>query len=74
MGVKQLLVAKVMAIDPVAVPVEASLEEADQIIRSTFVTGVPVVDGDGVLVGVIGHAHLAAYRFGRRKPPTNVPG
>jgi hypothetical protein len=38
-------------------------EEADMIVRSTFVTGLPVIDLDGVLVRVIGHAQLAAHRF-----------
>jgi hypothetical protein len=40
-------------------------KEADMIIRSTFVTGLPVIDLDGVPVGVIGHAQLAAHRFAR---------
>ena len=52
-------------VDALVVPVDATLEEADTIMRSTFVTGLPVVDGDGVLVGVIGNAQLAAHRFGQ---------
>ena len=43
-------------VDTLVVPVDATLEEADTIMRSTFVTGLPVVDGNGVLVGVIGNA------------------
>jgi CBS domain-containing protein len=65
MGTEQVLVADVMVVDAIAVSRDATLEEADMIIRSTFVTGLPVVDGEGVLVGVIGHAQLAAHRFAR---------
>ena len=68
MGKERGLVVDVMAVDPVVVSVDSTLEEADTIIRSTFVTGLPVVDGNGVLVGVIGHAHLAAHRYGRPMP------
>jgi CBS domain-containing protein len=62
------LVVDVMAVDPVVVSVDSTLDEADTIIRSTFVIGLPVVDGNGVLVGVIGDAHLAAHRYGRPMP------
>jgi CBS-domain-containing membrane protein len=66
MGKEQVLAADVMTVDPIVVSMDATLEEADLIIHSTYVTGLPVVDGDGVLVGVIGHANLAKHRFGRR--------
>jgi CBS domain-containing protein len=66
MGKQQVFVADVMTVDPIVVSLDTTLEEADTIIRSTFVAGLPVVDGDGVLVGVIGDAHLATYRFGQR--------
>jgi CBS domain-containing protein len=65
MGKERRRVADVMIVDAIVVSVDATLEEADTIMRSTFVTGLPVVDGDGVLVGVIGHAQLAAHRFTR---------
>jgi CBS domain-containing protein len=65
---ERVLVADVMLVDPIVVSPCASLDEAEVIIRSTFVTGIPVVDQEGVLVGVIGHAQLAAYRFGRPTP------
>jgi CBS domain-containing protein len=68
MGDEQVLVADVMTIDPIVVLVDATLEEADAILRSTFVTGLPVIDREGVLVGVIGHAHLAAHRFAGPMP------
>jgi CBS domain-containing protein len=65
MGEERVRVADVMIVDAIVVSVDATLEEADTIMRSTFVTGLPVVDGDGVLVGVIGNPQLAAHRFGR---------
>jgi len=63
MDMKRLAVADVMTIHPVVLDVGASLEEADVVLRSTFINGIPVVDGGGRLVGTISHAHLAAYRF-----------
>ncbi len=65
MGNKNLLVADVMTFDPLVVAVGASIEEADIALRSTYVMGLPVVDDNGSLVGVITHANLAAYRFDR---------
>jgi CBS-domain-containing membrane protein len=65
MAMKRVLVADVMVVDFARVSRDATLDEADGIIRSTFVTGVPVIDADGVLVGVIGHAQMAAHRFAR---------
>jgi CBS-domain-containing membrane protein len=65
------LVADVMSIDPIVVRVDASLEEADHVLRSTYITGIPVVNSNGVLVGVISHVHLTAYRFAHRQPRAN---
>jgi CBS domain-containing protein len=70
MGKDRALVADVMTADPVVVTADTTIEEADMIIRSTFVIGLPVVDRDGFLVGVIGNAHLAAHRFGRPSEPS----
>jgi CBS domain-containing protein len=67
MGESQHRVADVMTIDPIVVDVHASLEEADHLLRSTYITGIPVVDDNGVLVGVISHAHLTVYRFAHRQ-------
>jgi hypothetical protein len=63
MDKEHVLVADVMTVKPIVVSLDATLEEADVIIRSTYVTGLPVVDRHGVLVGVIGDAHLASHRF-----------
>ncbi len=68
MHAKQALVADVMAVDPIVVHVDASLEEADVIIRSTYLKCIPVVDGDGALVGIIRDADLVAYQFARSQP------
>jgi CBS domain-containing protein len=65
MGKECVRVADVMIVDAIVVSADATLEEADATIRSSFVTGLPVVDGDGILVGVIGNPQLAAHRFGR---------
>jgi CBS domain-containing protein len=54
----QLLVADLMTIDPVTVPVDASIEEAARLLHANSVTGLPVVDGFGALVGVISQTDL----------------
>ena len=71
MEAEQPLVADVMSMNPIVVRVDASLEEADHLLRSTYVTGIPVVNDHGVLVGVISHVHLTAYRFANRQPRAN---
>ena len=68
-----LSVADVMTTDPVVLDSGASLEAADLALRSTFIKGIPVVNGQGKLVGTISHAHLAAHRFAgvdRSRPET----
>jgi CBS domain-containing protein len=59
---KQLLVADVMTIDPVVVRIDASLEEAAHLMRSYSITGLPVIDGGGALVGVISQTDLVAVQ------------
>jgi len=60
----RLRVADVMTNDPIFVDVNASLADVDYLLRASFVTGLPVVDGHGALVGVISQTDLVAYRFG----------
>lgn len=67
-------VADVMATDPVALDAGASLEAADIVLRSTIHKGIPVVDGQGKLVGTISDAHLAAHRFAEVDPADTDPG
>jgi CBS domain-containing protein len=47
MGKERERVADVMIADAIVVSVDATLDEADSITRSTLVNGLPVVDGDG---------------------------
>ena len=63
MGKERVRVADVMIVDAIVVSVDATLDEADTIMRSTFITGLPVVDGDGILLGIIENSQLAAHRF-----------
>ena len=73
MDTKGLSVADVMSTDPVVLDCGATLEVADIVLRSTFIKGIPVVDGQGKLVGTISHAHLAGHRFAevdRLRPET----
>ena len=72
MTLKKPLVADVMTTRPAVLTVDASLEEADLVLRSTIITGLPVVDSDGALVGVVSHANLVAYRFAHLSPLVEV--
>ncbi len=60
MNTKQLLVADVMTIDPVVVREDAPLEEAARLLRSYSISGLPVIDHGGALVGVISQTDLVA--------------
>lgn len=62
MKTQQLLVADVMTIDPVVVSADAPLEEAAHLCHSNSVSGLPVVDPDGRLVGVISQTDLIAIQ------------
>jgi CBS domain-containing protein len=63
----RLKVTDVMTSDPIRVDVDASLEDVDHLLRSSFLTGLPVVDRTGALVGVISTADLVRYRFAPRR-------
>jgi CBS domain-containing protein len=62
MDTNGLLVADLMTIDPVVVADDASLEDAAHLLRAYSITGLPVVDGQGVLVGVISQTDLVALQ------------
>lgn len=53
-----LHVADLMTIDPVVVSVDATIEEAEELLRHHRITGLPVVDLSGRLVGVISQTDL----------------
>ncbi len=54
----QLLVADIMTIDPIVVPVDASIEEAARLLHANSITGLPVIDAFGGLVGVISQTDI----------------
>ena len=73
MNAKQTSVADIMTVDPVVVLVDAPIEEADILIRTTtYRKSIPVVDSHGALVGVIHSADLAAYRFNLPRTPNET--
>jgi CBS domain-containing protein len=55
---EDLRVADLMTIDPVLIPVDASIEEAEELMRRHHVSGLPVVDLAGQLVGVVSQTDL----------------
>lgn len=57
-GTAALRVADLMTLDPVTVPIDATIEEAETLLREFRVTGLPVVDGAQRLVGVISQTDL----------------
>jgi CBS domain-containing protein len=62
MDTRQLLVADLMTIDPVVVAVDASLEDAAHLLHAYSISGLPVVDEQGTLVGVISQTDLVALQ------------
>lgn len=48
-----LVAADLMSVDPVTVALDAPIEEAERLIREHRVSGLPVTDAQGGLVGVI---------------------
>lgn len=51
-------VADLMSLDPVTVSVDATLDEAESLMRDRHITGLPVVDATGHLVGVISQTDI----------------
>jgi CBS domain-containing protein len=60
MYTQPLLVADVMTIDPIVVSADAPVEEAARLFHGFSVSGLPVVDQAGSLVGVISQTDLIA--------------
>ena len=61
-------VADVMSRDPVVVQPETSLSEAIKILAERRISGLPVVDGSGKLVGVISETDLMWQETGVTPP------
>ena len=53
-----LRVADLMTIDPIVVSIDAYIEDAEDLLRHNRITGLPVVDLSGRLVGVISQTDL----------------
>ena len=58
MAVTDLRVADLMTIDPITVGVDASVEDAEELLRQYHISGLPVTDDAGRLVGVISQTDL----------------
>ncbi len=54
----RLVVADLMTMDPVSVQIDASVETAEQMLAAYGISGLPVVDADGHLVGVLSRTDL----------------
>jgi CBS domain-containing protein len=62
-------VADVMTADPIAVQPETALQDAIQILAERHISGLPVVDSSGKLVGVLSEADLIWREAGVTPPP-----
>lgn len=62
MDSQQLLVADLMTIDPVTIAVDAPLEDAAHMCRANAISGLPVTDDAGELVGVISQSDLVSIQ------------
>jgi CBS domain-containing protein len=57
-GLQEVYVADLMAIDPITIHPDASVEDAGRLLRTYRITGLPVVDDEGRPVGVISQTDL----------------
>jgi len=64
MNSKQMMVADLMTIDPIVVGIDASLEDATRLLHANSITGLPVVDAGGALVGVISQTDMVSVGDG----------
>ncbi len=58
LDLRELVVGDVMSLDPIVTSPDASLEEAQELLRTNQITGLPVVDEAGNLVGVLSQTDL----------------
>jgi CBS domain-containing protein len=66
-------VGEIMTPNPVSIAETASLAEAAGILDSRKITGLPVIDADGLLVGVLSQTDLVRVRANQNMA-TNWPG
>jgi CBS domain-containing protein len=66
-------VGEIMTPNPISILESASLAEAAGILDSKKITGLPVVDADGLLVGVLSQTDLVRVRANQNMA-TNWPG
>jgi CBS domain-containing protein len=55
---QELTVADIMTIDPITVQADATIETAERLLRMNRISGLPVVDDEGNLIGVISQTDL----------------
>ena len=58
LGLDRLAVGDVMTLDPVTIRVDDSVEEAERLLASYRISGLPVIDAVGRLVGVLSRSDL----------------
>lgn len=58
MSLYSLCVADVMSFDPIVVRADAPIEDAEELLETNHISGLPVVDEAGALVGVISQTDL----------------
>lgn len=58
LDLRELVVGDVMSLDPIVTSVDASVEEAQELLRANHITGLPVIDANGSLVGVLSQSDL----------------
>jgi CBS domain-containing protein len=61
-------VAEVMTSDPITIQTEASLQAAIQLLAEHRISGLPVVDSDGILCGVLSESDLMWQATGAPLP------
>lgn len=60
MNQQQLVVADVMTLDPVVVHIYTPIEKVARLLSANSITGLPVIDDAGAVVGVISQTDLVA--------------
>lgn len=61
-AIRDATVAELMTLEPVCVRIDDTLEEAEGLLVRYGITGLPVVDAEGVLVGILSQTDLVHLR------------